>query len=204
MRFNEIFKAYDIRGTVPDQLDEESARRIGAAFARFAASDRIAVGRDCRESSPLLATALIDGITSQGVGVDDLGMITTDMVYYAAGAMNQPGAMITASHNPKGYNGIKLCLAGAAPVGVDTGLVEIQAWAEEGLEPVSEVGGVAQVDVLTGYLDHLLSIVMGLPVSPFPVCLPGYPPSSPVSISSRTGRSPTTIRIRSDRKTWWT
>ena len=159
MRFNEIFKAYDIRGTVPDQLDEESARRIGAAFARFAASDRIAVGRDCRESSPLLATALIDGITSQGVGVDDLGMITTDMVYYAAGAMNQPGAMITASHNPKGYNGIKLCLAGAAPVGVDTGLVEIQAWAEEGLEPVSEVGGVAQVDVLTGYIDHLLSIV---------------------------------------------
>ncbi len=159
MRFDEIFKAYDIRGTVPDQLDAEAARRIGSAFARFARTDRIAVGRDCRDSSPELATALIDGITSQGVHVDDLGMITTDMVYYASGSMDQPGAMITASHNPKGYNGIKLSLAGAAPVGVDSGLREIKVWAEEGLQPAATTGEVTSVDVLSGYVEHLMSII---------------------------------------------
>ena len=159
MVFEEIFKAYDIRGTVPEQLNEDAARRIGAAFARFAGTERIAVGRDCRESSPGLAAALIDGITSQGVHVDDLGMITTDMVYYAAGSLDQPGAMITASHNPKGYNGIKLCLAGAAPVGVDSGLREIKVWAEEGLDHADTAGEVVSVDVLSGYVDHLLSIV---------------------------------------------
>lgn len=159
MRFNEIFKAYDIRGTVPDQLDEEGARRIGAAFAQFAGAGRIAVGRDVRESSPGLATALIDGITSQGVDVDDLGMITTDMVYYAAGAMDQPGAMVTASHNPKGYNGIKLCLAGAAPVGADTGLVEIKQLAEQDLDAAGTRGQVTETDVLAGYVDHLISII---------------------------------------------
>jgi len=159
MNLEQIFKAYDIRGTVPDQLDEEAARRIGAAFARFAGASRIAVGRDCRDSSPGLATALIAGITSQGVDVDDLGMITTDMVYFAAGSLDQPGAMVTASHNPKGYNGIKLCLAGAAPVGIDSGLVEIRQTAETDLAPVDREGTISQVDVLSGYVDHLLSIV---------------------------------------------
>ncbi len=161
MNLEQIFKAYDVRGTVPDQLDEEAARRIGAAFARFADSPRIAVGRDCRDSSPSLAAALIAGITSQGVDVDDLGLITTDMVYYAAGSLDQPGAMITASHNPKGYNGIKLCLAGAAPVGVDSGLVEIKQWAAEGLDPAEMEGAVTELDVLAGYVSHLLSIVDG-------------------------------------------
>ena len=159
MDLSSIFKAYDVRGTVPEQLDEEAARRIGAAFARFAATERIAVGRDCRDSSPALASALMEGITSQGVAVDDLGMITTDMVYYAAGAMDQPGAMITASHNPKGYNGIKLCLAGAAPVGVDSGLQEIQQWSEEGIDAADSEGEINEVDVLAGYVEHLLSIV---------------------------------------------
>jgi phosphomannomutase len=159
MDLTTIFKAYDIRGTVPDQLDETAARRIGAAFARFAAADRIAVGRDCRESSPALAAALIDGITSQGVSVDDLGMITTDMVYYAAGSLDQPGAMITASHNPKGYNGIKLCLAGAAPVGADTGLDEVRQLAESELPAAAVAGETVEVDPLPGYLEHLLSIV---------------------------------------------
>ena len=146
MDLSAIFKAYDVRGTVPEQLDEEAARRIGAAFARFAGTDRIAVGRDCRDSSPALASAVMEGITSQGVAVDDLGMITTDMVYYAAGAMDQPGAMITASHNPKGYNGIKLCLAGAAPVGVDSGLQEIRQWSEEGIDNAAVPGETAAVD----------------------------------------------------------
>jgi phosphomannomutase len=159
MDLSSIFKAYDVRGTVPEQLDEEAARRIGAAFARFAGTDRIAVGRDCRDSSPALASALMQGITSQGVAVDDLGMITTDMVYYAAGAMDQPGAMVTASHNPKGYNGIKLCLAGAAPVGGDSGLQEIQEWSEEGLDSADAAGEVGEVDVLSGYVEHLISII---------------------------------------------
>lgn len=159
MNFDNIFKAYDIRGRVPEELDEEAAKRIGAAFARFAGSPRIAVGRDCRNSSPGLAQALIDGITSQGVAVDDLGMITTDMVYYASGALDQPGAMITASHNPKGYNGIKLCLAGAAPVGGDSGLDEIRRLVDEGVPDAETRGETKPVDALSGYVDHLLSIV---------------------------------------------
>jgi len=159
MDLDAIFKAYDIRGTVPDQLDEETARRVGAAFAVFTGSDRIAVGRDCRSSSPGLAAALTDGITSQGVSVDDLGMITTDMVYYAAGALDRPGAMITASHNPKGYNGIKLCLAGAAPVGEESGLADVKALAADPPAPAAAPGTVREVRVLEGYVDHLLSIV---------------------------------------------
>lgn len=154
-----IFKAYDIRGLVPDELDEGAAYRIGAGFADFAASDRIAVGRDCRESSPSLAAALARGIVSRGVAVDDLGMITTDMVYFAAGHLDQPGAMVTASHNPKGYNGIKLCLAGAAPVGADSGLEVV---AERAAAPPSASvpgGEVVARDVHKAYVDHLLSIV---------------------------------------------
>ncbi|MCB2223895.1 MAG: phosphomannomutase/phosphoglucomutase [Actinobacteria bacterium] len=159
MDFDAIFKAYDVRGLVPEQLDEDAARRIGAAFARFAASPRIAVGRDCRESSPGLAAALIEGMTSQGTDVDDLGMITTDMVYFAAGSLDEPGAMVTASHNPKGYNGIKLCLAGAAPVGEETGLMEIRDAAAAGPPPSGAPGEAASVDILGGYVDHVLSIV---------------------------------------------
>lgn len=159
MDLDAIFKAYDVRGTVPDQLDDEAARRIGAAFAVFAGAPRIAVGRDVRTSSPILAAALIEGIRAQGVDVDDLGMITTDMVYFAAGDLDQPGAMITASHNPKGYNGIKLCLAAAAPVGVDTGLVEVKRLAAEGPEPAETTGEVRSVDIRERYIDHVVGIV---------------------------------------------
>jgi phosphomannomutase len=190
MDLNQIFKAYDVRGTVPEQLNEEAAHRIGAAFARFAGTERIAVGRDCRESSPGLAEALIAGISSQGVAVDDLGMITTDMVYYASGAMDQPGAMITASHNPKGYNGIKLCLAGAAPVGVDTGLQEIKALADGGLEEASIPGVVQSVDVLDGYVDHLLSIVDVTRISALRVVADGGNGVAGVAVPSAFGRIP--------------
>jgi phosphomannomutase len=158
MDLSRIFKAYDVRGIVPADLDATAARRIGRAFARFADSPRIAVGRDCRESSPELAAALMAGITAEGTGVDDLGMITTDMVYYASGALDQPGAMITASHNPRGYNGIKLCLAGAAPVGADSGLVEVEALASEDPPPVDPRGTVTQPDLLGGYVDHVLAV----------------------------------------------
>lgn len=157
MDLDAIFKAYDVRGVVPDQLDEAAARRIGHAFARFAGAERIAVGRDARLSSPILATALIDGIHAAGVAVDDLGMITTDMVYFAAGHLDEPGAMITASHNPKGHNGIKLCLSGAAPVGADSGLGEVRALAAD--EPPRLSGGeTAPVSLLDSYVQHLIDV----------------------------------------------
>ena len=161
VRLDAIFKAYDVRGLVPEQFDEEAARRVGAAFAAFTEAGRIAVGRDCRLSSPSLAAALITGITGQGVAVDDLGMITTDMVYYATGSLDEPGAMVTASHNPPGWNGLKLCLAGAAPVGADTGLEEVRRLAAEPPPPAESSGDVRRLDVLEGYVGHLLSIVDG-------------------------------------------
>ncbi|HSR14209.1 MAG TPA: hypothetical protein VLL51_00555 [Gemmatimonadales bacterium] len=173
MDLDAIFKAYDVRGLVPEQLDEEASAQIGAAFARFAGSDRIAVGRDCRESSPGLAAALMGGIASRGVDVDDLGMITTDMVYFAAGALNRPGAMITASHNPKGYNGIKLCLAGAAPVGIETGLAEVRRLAAEPSAGEVPAGRIERRDVLGAYLDHMLSIVDPEAVGPLRVAVDG-------------------------------
>jgi phosphomannomutase len=159
MDLDAIFKAYDVRGLVPDELDEDAARRIGAAFAAFSGATALAVGRDCRESSPSLAAALIEGVTRRGVRVHDLGMITTDMSYFAAGHLDIPAAMITASHNPKGYNGIKLCLAGAAPVGIDSGLKEIKEMAAKGAAGRATPGSVVVEDVMADYVDHLLSIV---------------------------------------------
>src|SRR5947208_16672096 len=107
-----VFKAYDIRGTVPDQLDAELARRVGAAFARFTGAPRVLVARDMRPSGVELTAAFIDGATGQGVDVVDLGLASTDLIYFAAGSLDAPGAMFTASHNPAKYTGIKLCLAG--------------------------------------------------------------------------------------------
>jgi len=172
MDLDAIFKAYDVRGVVPDELDEEAARRIGAAFATFAGAPRIAVGRDSRLSSPSLAEALAEGITATGTAVDDLGMITTDMVYFAAGRLDQPGAMVTASHNPKGYNGIKLCLAGAAPVGAASGLVEVRELAET-LPPSGDPGPIVSTDLLSEYLDHLCQIVDPAGLAPLRVAVDG-------------------------------
>ncbi len=172
MDLDAIFKAYDVRGVVPDQLDESAARRIGHAFARFAGSRRIAVGRDVRLSSPILASALIDGVHAAGVAVDDLGLITTDMVYFAAGHLDQPGAMVTASHNPKGHNGIKMCLAGAAPVGVDSGLAEVRALASD--EPPPRSGGeTVPVSLLDAYVDHLIRVSGAESAGPLRVAVDG-------------------------------
>src|ERR1700754_4115326 len=115
-----VFKAYDIRGTVPEQLDESMCRAIGTAFARFAAAPEILVGHDMRPSGHALVAAFCEGVRGEGVDVRVLGLVSTDLVYYAAGRFDAPGAMFTASHNPAQYNGIKLCLAGARPVGADT------------------------------------------------------------------------------------
>ena len=117
-----IFKAYDIRGVVPDDLDADIARRIGAAFAEWSGASAILLGRDCRLSSPELGDAISRGATSRGVDVVDLGLISTDLLYFASGSQDLPGVMLTASHNPKQYNGLKFCLAGAKPVGEETGL----------------------------------------------------------------------------------
>src|SRR5215213_5512739 len=155
--FDPVFKAYDIRGTVPEQLDEEMCRAIGLAFARFAGADRILVGHDMRPSGDALVAAFCDGIQGEGVDVIRLGLVSTDLVYYAAGRLDAPGAMFTASHNPAQYNGIKLCLAGARPVGADTGLARIKADAEAGLPPGNARGSTSSQDVIGSYADHVRS-----------------------------------------------
>lgn len=157
MDYSNIIKAYDVRGLFPEELDEEAARRIGAAFAVFVNRDEVIVGHDCRVSSPDLRDALIEGITGQGVDVRLVGEIPTDALYYASGAFDMPGAVITASHNPAQYNGLKFCQPAAAPIGADTGLQEIRAMAEAGLDPASAKGAVTTMDVKPGYVDHVIS-----------------------------------------------
>ena len=134
MDLSRVFKAYDVRGVVPDELDADLARLIGAAFATWSGASEILIGRDCRLSSPELASALTEGATSLGVDVIDLGLASTDLLYFASGSLDRPGVMITASHNPKEYNGLKFCLAGAKPVGEESGLGEIRALTEKGEE----------------------------------------------------------------------
>lgn len=156
-----IFKAYDVRGIYPDELDEDAAFRIGRAFASWSRADRILLGRDCRTSSPALASAFTDGVTGSGVGVVDVGLATTDMVYFATGRLSLPGAMFTASHNPARYNGLKLCLARAAPVAEDTGLAEIRQLAErDGAGgPSGARGSVEHRDLTEDYLTHVASFI---------------------------------------------
>jgi len=157
--FDAVFKAYDIRGVVPDQLDAPMCRRIGAAFARFTGGSRVLIARDMRPSGVELSAAFAEGVRSQGVDVVDLGMASTDLIYYAAGRLDSPGAMFTASHNPAQYNGIKLCLAGAKPVGEDTGLVEIKAMAGAGLEPADHEGTITHQDLLEDFAAHVRSFI---------------------------------------------
>jgi phosphomannomutase len=154
-----IFKAYDIRGVVPDQLDESVAEAIGAAFARVTGAATIATMHDMRTSSGPLAAAFGRGAAAQGADVIAGGLGSTDELYYASGDMGVPGAMITASHNPPKYNGIKLCRAGAKPVGVQTGLPEIKNYAERGLDPAPVPGTVTSRDLLLGYAEHLRKLV---------------------------------------------
>ena len=155
-----VFKAYDIRGTVPDQLDAELCRAVGAAFARFAAAPRILVARDMRESGVDLAAAFAEGAIGQGVDVVDLGLASTDLLYFASGRLDAPGAMFTASHNPAQYNGIKLCLAGAKPVGQDTGLADIKRLAADDLLAApGGPGSVTEQSLIDEYADHVVGFV---------------------------------------------
>jgi phosphomannomutase len=155
-----IFKAYDIRGVYPDQIDETVARLVGNAFVGFTSADRVLVGRDARPSSEPLVEAFVDGARLAGADVVDLGIASTDLVYFASGSLDAPGAMFTASHNPAQYNGIKLCRAGAAPVGEDTGLRQLKAVVAEGLfERAEEPGRVERQDLLGAFVGHVRSFV---------------------------------------------
>ena len=162
-----IIKAYDVRGVYPDELDAGLAERIGAAFARVVGASRAAggpgavvVARDMRPSGPELVAAFSAGVTGQGVDVVDIGLASTDELYFAAGRLDLPGAMFTASHNPARYNGIKLCRAGATPVGQDTGLAEIRAMVADDVPPSGDpVGSVTHREVLYDYAAFLRQLV---------------------------------------------
>jgi phosphomannomutase len=155
-----VFKAYDIRGVYPDEIDEKLARRIGNAFAHFTGAQHLVVGRDMRSSSEPLAAAFIEGATLAGADVTDVGLASTDLVYFASGRLDAPGAMLTASHNPANYNGIKLCRAGAAPIGEQTGLQQIKELVSSGVTSRGEVAGkVEHVDLLTAFGEHVRSFV---------------------------------------------
>jgi len=159
-----IFKAYDIRGTVPDQLDAPLMERIGAAFARFASDTTgarsILIAHDMRPSGPEFAESFARGATSQGVDVVHLGLASTDLLFFAAGRFDMPGAMLTASHNPAQYNGVKLCLAGAKPIGAETGLFDIRDMTVTGLDPVQDRGSVSsRDDALSVFVTHVHSFI---------------------------------------------
>ncbi|MET0421383.1 MAG: phosphomannomutase/phosphoglucomutase [Acidimicrobiia bacterium] len=155
-----IFKAYDVRGIYPDEIDESVARRVGNAFVAFTNAARVLVGRDARPSSEPLVAAFIEGATIAGADVIDLGFASTDLCYFAAGSLDAPAAMFTASHNPAQYNGVKLCRAGAAPIGQETGLAEIKAMVAGGLlERGEDPGRAEQRDLLPEFVAHVRSFV---------------------------------------------
>ena len=158
-RLDAVVKAYDIRGTTPDQLDSDMCRALGAAFARFSGQPSIIIGRDMRPTGPEFAAALADGAMSQGVDVIDIGLASTDMTYFAAGHLDYPAAMLTASHNPAGYNGIKLCGPGATPIGTESGLLDIKAMASNGVSVTAHRGSLSSRDLLSAFVDHVHSFV---------------------------------------------
>src|SRR6478735_10211134 len=162
-----IVKAYDVRGLVPDQLDPSIARALGAAFARVSDARRrsdggspaVVVGYDMRPSSPGLVAAFAEGVLAQGVDVIDIGLASTDQLYFASGHLGVPGAMFTASHNPARYNGIKMCRAHAVPLGVDTGLTAVRDLVADGGPPAAaSPGRIERRDLLADYARHLLTL----------------------------------------------
>ncbi|MFE0403446.1 phosphomannomutase/phosphoglucomutase [Streptomyces nigra] len=160
-----VVKAYDVRGLVPDQLDEELARLFGAAFVETTGADAIVTGHDMRPSSPGLARAFAQGAAERGADVTEIGLCSTDELYFASGSLHLPGAMFTASHNPARYNGIKMCRAGAAPIGKDTGLLAIRTlverWSSGEELPAARrpTGSIGRRDMLKEYASHLLNLV---------------------------------------------
>ena len=161
---NAVFKAYDIRGRFPEELDEPLAETIGRAFARLVRRNepgtaQVALGRDMRPSGVPLAAAFTRGLAAEGLGVIDLGLASTDLVYFASGHLDVPAAILTASHNPAGYNGMKLCLSGARPVGHDTGLSQMAAEVVDGFDDGPGGGLTTSRDLLPAFADHVRSFV---------------------------------------------
>jgi phosphomannomutase len=162
-----VIKAYDVRGVVGEQIDAALVREVGAGMARLLREESpetgvVVVGHDMRPSSPELVAAFAEGVTSYGLDVVNIGLASTDMLYFASGALNVPGAMFTASHNPAKYNGIKLCRAGAAPIGADTGLYAIRSMVEQGVPqpPAGTVPGrVEERSMVADYAEYLRGLV---------------------------------------------
>jgi phosphomannomutase len=164
IELSDIVKAYDVRGIVGEQLTDEVARALGAAFVTVTGARELVAGRDMRESGPGLLAAFADGATGQGADVLDIGLASTDLLYFASGQLALPGAMFTASHNPARYNGIKLCRAGARPIGSETGLVEIRECAQRYLAgglpaAIGQPGTVSERALLVDYARYLRSLV---------------------------------------------
>lgn len=167
MSLSDIFKAYDVRGIYPDQINEDISRAIGSAFATFAGSQAIVVARDMRISSRSLEAAFIEGATSVGTDVMHLGLASTDLIYFASGMLNLPGAIFTASHNPAEYNGLKVCREGAAPISGETGLSDIRDRAQEILDGAADTAGasarppgqVTEIDLLDDYANHCRAFI---------------------------------------------
>ena len=169
-----IVKAYDVRGTTPDEMNDEVAFALGVAFADFVQAETVIVARDMRVTGESLAAAFADGVMLRGTHVVDLGLASTDLVYFAAGVLDAPGAMFTASHNPAEYNGIKFCLSGARPVGIDTGLADIRDAAKVVLagarpSPASVRGSRTERDMLDEFADHVVSFIDVSSLSPMKV-----------------------------------
>ena len=156
-----IVKAYDVRGTVPDQFDESLARAFGVAFAQYTKATSVVVAHDMRPSGPGLVAAFQDGVTSCGASVVNLGLASTDLLYYASGIMDLPGAIFTASHNPAQYNGIKMCTAGARSIGIESGLADVRelARAAMGTSVVGDPSKVTKRNMLADFADHVLSFI---------------------------------------------
>jgi phosphomannomutase len=171
---DQIVKAYDVRGTTPDQMNEEVAFALGVAFAEFVRTSSVIVARDMRTTGEALSQAFSRGVQSRGINIVDLGLASTDLVYFAAGVLDAPGAMFTASHNPAEYNGIKFCLSGARPVGIDTGLGQIRDIAKavlvgNGPVAVGTQGTYSTKDMLDEFADHVVGFVNVADISPMRV-----------------------------------
>jgi phosphomannomutase len=186
----DVFKAYDVRGRTDNgELDPDLFQAIGQGFVTLVDAGEIAIGRDCRASSLPLHDGLVAGITGSGADVVDLGEVPTDLVYFYSGSHSVPGAVITASHNPPQYNGLKLCRAGAAPVGADTGLATIRELVESGETTATDrVGKVRVVDAVEEYVDHLLSIVDPSTIGPMQVVVDGGNGMAGVTVTRVFGR----------------
>ena len=172
----DIFKAYDIRGLVENEITPEFAFRVGLAFSRFLENERepatIVIGEDMRPSSPTLADAFSAGATSNGMDVTRIGLASTDMLYFASGKLNMPGAMFTASHNPAEYNGIKLCKSGARPIGKESGLLAIEGFVVEGSPIIMRpVGMETERNMLDEYVTHVISLADVLNIRPLKIVI---------------------------------